>query len=215
MHRARQLFLTLTLIPLAAFSGLLAAVQPAAAAEPVKIVLLPIVVHSSESQGYLQAGLADMLSSRLQQVSALDVIEIEDDGAATTRLERAVEHGRRAGGDFVLFGSFTRFGQGASLDMQCASTEGDSSQAPLREIFVHSGSIGDVIPDLDALVGKVSRFVIQGYRAEGDGEAIVAAGGGGSDGSLGELIRRIETLEEALGIGPGASVPIPLPEPGT
>ncbi len=41
--------------------------------------------------------------------------------------------------------------------MQCASAAAGARE-PLREIFVHSGSIGDIIPDLDELAGKVSRF---------------------------------------------------------
>ena len=32
--------------------------------------------------------------------------------------------GRAAGGDWVLFGSFTRFGNGASLDLQCVRVDG-------------------------------------------------------------------------------------------
>lgn len=220
VRRARRPSIRLVLTSLLAISAI-ASFARVSAAEPLRIVLLPVVVHSSESQDYLQAGLADMLSSRLQQVTALEVIELEDPEDATTRLETAMLRGRNAGGDFVLFGSFTRFGQGASLDMQCASTQGDLSQAPLREIFVHSGSIGDVIPDLDELVGKVTRFVMQEQGggpivAGGDAPpASVSSASGGGDAAVGELIRRIEVLEEALGIGPGASEAVPLPIPGT
>ena len=95
---------------------------------------------------------------------------------------------------FVLFGSFTRFGTGASLDVQCAATSATEAE-PLREIFVHSGSIGDVIPDLDDLVGKVARFVIEDYQdsAVADGDAALP-----SARALSDLRRRVEVLEEAL-----------------
>jgi hypothetical protein len=97
---------------------------------------------------------------------------------------------------FVLFGSFTRFGTGASLDVHCASTRVESGRDPLREIFVHSGSIGDVIPDLDDLVGKVARFVIADYegalQASGELSELPSAR------ALSELLRRVELLEEAL-----------------
>ena len=81
------------------------------------ILLLPMVVHSSESPGYLRRGLSDMLMARFQQADQFVLIQVEDPAMATTQLDQAVEAGRAVGADFVLFGSFTRFGEGASLDM--------------------------------------------------------------------------------------------------
>ena len=119
------------------------------------------------------------------------MIRISDPTKATTNLEQALDTAREAGADFVLFGSFTRFGQGASLDMQAASTAPGSGE-PLREIFVHSGSIGDVIPDLDELVGKVSRFAVSDYD-----DSAVSAGPAKERArpSVDKLRRRIEALE--------------------
>ncbi len=136
---------------------------PAAAQDRVRIALLPMVVHSSEPPTYLRNGLSDMMSARLQRIEDFEVVVIDDPKKATTSLAKALETGRKAQAEFVLFGSFTRFGKGASLDVQCAGATPAEGQDPLREIFVHSGSIGDVIPDLDDLVGKVARFVIADY----------------------------------------------------
>jgi TolB-like protein len=133
------------------------------AKESVKLALLPVVVHSSESPDYLRSGLGDMLASRLDQADVFQLVRIEDPSLATSRLSEALETARGLGVDYVLFGSFTRFGSGASLDMQCAAVKEGSPEEPLREIFVHSGSIGDVIPDLDDLVGKVSRFAFADF----------------------------------------------------
>ncbi len=167
------------------------------AEDPIRLAVLPMVVHTAEDPGYLREGLADMLASRLEQVDDLEVVRIEAVESATSRLERAIETGRAADADFVLFGSFTRFGQGASLDAQCAATSSQDEKPPLREIFVHSGNIGDVIPDLDDLAGKVARFMIQDY------EARVAASsrenGAAPAGPIDALRRRVEALEEALG----------------
>jgi TolB-like protein len=166
-----------------------------AGGEPkVSIALIPVVVHSAEDPAYLRAGLTDMLVSRLEQAGLFEVTRIADRSTATTSLAKALEVGRAAGADFVLFGSFTRFGQGASLDMQCASTALIETET-LREIFVHSGSIGDVIPDLDELVGKVSRFAVDDFEA-----LSVSAEAGGSAAervrpSESKLRRRIEVLE--------------------
>jgi len=171
--------------------------EPAGApSAKVSIALIPVVVHSAEDPAYLRAGLADMLVARLDQTGAFEIRRIADESVATTDLSRALEAGRAAGADFVLFGSFTRFGQGASLDMQCASTSATSSRAPLREIFVHSGSIGDVIPDLDELVGKVSRFAVAGFSDP----SVSAAGPDGERArpSDAKLRQRVDQLEREM-----------------
>jgi len=176
---------------LALLAAAVALAPGATAQEPVRIALLPVVVHSAEDPDYLRAGLADMLVARLDQVGVFDVVRVEDPALATTRIDEAVRRGAEVGADFVLFGSFTRFGQGASLDMQCAST--DATGTPLREIFVHSGSIGDVIPDLDELVGKVSRFAVADYEQRAPGSA--AADAPRDRPSVEKLRRRLEALE--------------------
>ena len=166
-------------------------------AESVRIAVLPIVVHSADDPGYLRAGLADMLAARLDQVGGFEVIRIEEVEKGTTRLERAVEVGAKAGAEYVLFGSFTRFGTGASLDMQCSSTANFDKGSALREIFVHSGSIGEVIPDLDDLVGKVGRFAIEGFTSQAE-TADVSAGPAAGTAELDELRARLRQLEEIV-----------------
>ncbi len=179
---------------LAASPGAAQDVSPSETAEApqLEIALVPVVVHSAEDPAYLRAGLADMLISRLEQAGVFRVVRISDPSKATTSLDDALAVGREVGADFVLFGSFTRFGQGASLDMQAASTAPGDQGEPLREIFVHSGSIGDVIPDLDELVGKVSRFAVSDYE-----DSAVSAGPGSerSRPSVDKLRRRVDALE--------------------
>ncbi len=173
----------------------------AAAAEGTpKLLLLPIVVHSSEDPEYLRDGLADMLTARFSRIGALELVRNpEPDGRGTSDLDEARTLGRKAGADFVLYGSFTRFGQGASLDVQCSPTDEKMARAPLREIFVHSGSIGEIIPDLDELAGKVSRFA----KGELVTPAVLAASGGPAGlaqtpRDMAELIGRVEALEAAI-----------------
>ncbi|NRB27872.1 MAG: hypothetical protein HRU37_09370, partial [Roseibacillus sp.] len=102
-------------------------------------------MHSSENPVYLQEGLSDMLMARFRQGGVFELKEIKDPSQSTTELEEAVATARDADGDFVLFGSFTRFGAGASLDMQAATTALGGQGDAIREIFVHSGSIAEVI----------------------------------------------------------------------
>ena len=170
---------------------------------PVRLAILPIVVHSADDPTYLRNGLADMLASRVEQSGRFEVIRVVDLESATTLLSKAIEAGRAVGADFVLFGSFTRFGTGASLDMQCVSTRDDYAGESLREIFVHTGSIGEVIPDLDELVGKVGRFAIDGFDSGVDvASGPPAAGRAGNDSAAAAraaaLEARIQKLEKAV-----------------
>ena len=171
----------------------------ALAAEP-KLLMLPIVVHSAEDPEYLRAGLSDMLAARFERLGAIELLRGDADERGTTDVDKAFKLARKAGADYVLYGSFTRFGQGASLDVQCAPVPGAAGEErePLREIFVHSGSIGEIIPDLDELAGKVSRFA----RGEAVGTTAPAAVGPGAvaapTGAIRDLVFRVEALEAAI-----------------
>jgi len=173
--------------------------------ERVRVLLFPLVVHSSENPAYLRRGLGDMLAARLEQIELFEVERIERKDDATTRVERALELGRDAQVDFVIFGSFTRFGQGASLDIQVASVEDGPGEVPMRQIFVQSGQLADVIPDLDGLVGKISRFAVVDFdnrlaalRAEQAAREAAAREGADYPKSVRELQLRIEALETAI-----------------
>ena len=208
----RLLFVCALTLCLGAF-GLVAGVVSAEEARP-RIAILPVVVHSSDSRSYLREGLADMVTSRLEQIDTLDVVRVDDVAAATTRASEARETGREMEVDYVLFGSFTRFGEGASLDMQCIAVEEDeTSQGPERQIFVQSGNIGNVIPDLDSLVGKISRFAGGGAPT---GPVAEASPGDADPNSVAGLLIRVEALEALLraqGIETTAATPTgPNPE---
>jgi hypothetical protein len=167
-----------------------------AAADTPRLLLLPIVVHSAEDPEYVRDGLADMLTARFSRIGSLELVRESDPDQGTTDLARALELGREAGADFVLYGSFTRFGQGASLDVQCSPTDESKRREPLREIFVHSGSIGEIIPDLDELTGKVSRFA-RGEDVSPSGLTPLGSAPGAVAGNQ-DLVERIEALETAL-----------------
>lgn len=175
-----------------------------AVGEP-KLLLLPIVVHSAEDPAYLREGLNDMLTARLSRIGSLDLVQPESKAAerGTAQADKARAIGEKAGADFVLFGSFTRFGQGASLDVQCIPISEGRTAEPLREIFVHSGSIGEIIPDLDELAGKVSRFArgealsaAAATPVAGAGKAAAAVAAPAAE--LQSLRGRVEALEAAL-----------------
>ncbi|MEE3326583.1 MAG: hypothetical protein VX252_04570 [Myxococcota bacterium] len=175
------------------------------AAKPV-LLLLPVRVHSSENPTYLREGLTDMLQARFRQGGVFQLKQVTDPAQSTTNLSEAVAMAREENADFVLFGSFTRFGAGASLDMQAATTALGGSGDSMREIFVHSGSIAEVIPDLDELVGKVTQFA----NVESGGLIVTPEDGAAPQvesvsSQLQALQSRVEALEAK--VGTGASLP--------
>ena len=177
---------------------------PASGRATPRVALVPIVVHSSASEPhYLSNGLAEMLSARLEKSGEISVVRVESKAGPTTRLDSVLELGRSAGADFVIYGSFTQFGQGASLDVRCAPLNG-SEPDPERRIFIQSGTVAEIIPQLDELAQKVARYVKNGASpaptpppvAEPVAEA--PAPGAANAESYETLLRRVDALERAV-----------------
>ena len=194
--------LAAVIVPLAALA------TAAGAEEAVRVVILPVVVHrAANDSGYVSRGIADMLSARLEQVGGISVVRVESAKAATTDREAARKTASRLEGDFVLYGAFTQFGEGASLDIQCASLQGASAEddAP-RRVFIQSGTVGDIIPKLDMLVDKIVMFLREGGAAVAtnapapDGASNPQDGGDGAGDAdtIRELRERVEALERAV-----------------
>ena len=173
----------------------------ARAAEPIEIAVLPVVVHSAERRDYLRAGLSDMLRARLEQVPGITARKVVGEGAATTDVEAARNTARELGADYVLFGSFTQFGAGASLDIECARVDEGGNGAPSRKVFIQAGATEEIIPRLEELAQKVARYALHGAPAVASEPT-----NGESDAALEALVRRVEALERALLVGGGGPV---------
>jgi hypothetical protein len=119
-----------------------------ASAQVARVAVLPVVVHSIEESGYLRSGISEMLSA----------LRVDDSAAATADLEAARAAGRAAGADWVLFGAFTRFGEGASLDLRCVPVNSDAPVSQ-RSVFVHAGALAELIPRLDSVVERIGTHV--------------------------------------------------------
>jgi hypothetical protein len=181
-------------------------------AAAARVAVLPVVIHSLGDETYLREGLADMLASRLGQSPALAVVRVEDPAQATTDLERAQAAARGLGAEYVLFGSFTHFGEGASLDLSCARVS-DPDAAP-GQIFIQTGTIGEIIPKLDDLARRVAAHI-----AAGGESPPVSTGPPGAPGvtnlqvldalsELDALSQRVDGLEQRV-YGNGAPPPAP------
>jgi hypothetical protein len=190
--RVRRLFIGLIAVWGFAF--------PVAAEEgPIRVAMLPIVVHAASGEAdYLSKGLAEMLSARLERAGGIQVIRLESNSRSTTSAEVAISAGEAAKAEYVVFGSFTQFGSGASLDVRCARVgEASAKDEPeSRQVFIQSGELGEIIPRLEDLSGRIVQFL--------KGDAVVAEPrGGGAAGpaeslAVGALERRVEALERAV-----------------
>lgn len=164
---------------------------PVAAAEARTVVaILPIVVHSTTDREYLRSGLADMLASRLGREKGVAIIKLDDPDQATTDVAAAQAAGRAAGASWVLYGSFTRFGEGASLDIRCVQVDGEDTGHP-HSVFVQSGTLGDIIPRLDNLAKRVAHHVTSGRSAL---PSVSASKTDAAAASLAEVMDEIEAL---------------------
>ena len=142
---------------------LLGAATAARAEDRVRLAVLPLVVHSLDGREYLQHGLGDMLVSRLGREPRIAVIPVEDAATATIDPEQARKTAAANDADYVVFGSFTRFGEGPSLDLSCASVH-DPERAP-RKIYVHADTMAALIPLLDGVAERTAFTVLAGTAA--------------------------------------------------
>ena len=177
---------------------LLASASLASAEERTRIVMLPIVVHSASSNpSYVSRGITDMIASRLEQTGRVQVERVEDPSAATTVLGKALDWGKSRGGDYLIFGAFTQFGEGASLDVHCLplDVKSEAEAAAARRIFISSGAMGDIIPKLDEIVDRV-----EVYTKVAPSQAIAGASAAPapSADALRDVTRRLEALEKAV-----------------
>ncbi len=186
-------------------------------AEPrTELAILPLVVHTLEQKAYLEAGLADMLASRLGRVPGVGVIRVQGEGQATTNLEAAKAMGSGAGAEYVLFGSFTQFGEGASLDLQLAPVSGEA-EGVSRSIFIQSGTLGEIIPNLDQVAEKVGRHLLADGTAPGGLPPVSAAapddGGAISDELLQDAMSELESLRGRVDALEDRVFSLPAPSP--
>lgn len=171
-----------------------------AAAAATRIVLLPISVHATGAEvEYLQSGLMEMLASRLDQYEGLVVVRPGGEVASARDGDAARAAGRDQNGDYVLFGSFTRFGDGASLDLRCAAVgapEDDEARDLTRRVFIQAGTLSEIIPQLDTVAQKVARYTVSG----GAEPTLVSDAHPATSPapSYQDLLRRVEALERAL-----------------
>ena len=163
-------------------------------ASAVRVAILPVVVHSAApNPEYVSRGIADMLSSRLEQDGRARALRVDAADLATTEVSVALAAGRERRADYVLFGAYTQFGDGASLDLHCIPVARDEAEAAAaRRIFIQSGAVGEIIPKLDEIVNRIAIYVSGGAAVASGGEPGAATP---SPNLVRELAERVRALE--------------------
>ena len=147
-----------------------------ATAETRKVLVVPFSIHADKDLAFLRKGITAMLSSRLTDVGKVVVMDqaaaadiVRDLPTPLTR-ETAAEAGRKAGADYVAFGSLTVFGGSISTDARFV----EAATSTLLVTFNETGqSQGDVIGHINAFAGEVNTRVF-GRTADGSVSAAPA-----------------------------------------
>ncbi len=158
--------------------------------------MLPVIVNSDSGETeYLSRGIADMLSARLERSGEISIVRLDE---GSTDPDFAVKAATEIGASFVVFGSYTQFGDGASLDIRCAPVDGAREEGS-RRVFIQAGSPGEIIPKLDDLsVSMASYLVGAAVSAPPALETPTLAVGKTSPQSVADLQRRVAELERVI-----------------
>ena len=132
---------------------------------PFKVAILPITIHSAESLEYLREGVYAMFSSRVELQGRISLIEraavkkVVSQFSGEIDTEAAQKLGEDLGADFVIFGSLTKLGDSASLDLKVLDVKGGKAPSP---VYVQAGKLEEIIGQVDVLARKVDEKIL-GY----------------------------------------------------
>ena len=149
--------------------ALLVLLPAASRAEVRRVLIIPFEMHSEKDLSFLRKGITAMLSSRLTDMGNVVVIDqtaaadiIRDLSTPLTR-EAAAAAGRKAGADYVAYGSLTVFGDSISTDARFVEAETSTGLVTFNET---GQSQGDVIGHINRFAAEVNTRVF-GRTAEG------------------------------------------------
>ena len=158
------------------------------AAEPAKVALLPLTINAPDRLDYLRHGLQDIMASRLSWEGKVLVLDKALVQKALAKVSgpidetRALEIGKNLGADYVIFGSLTMAGAGASIDLRVADL--GKKQAG-DKFFTQTKGMDEVIPRVNDLMEDLNEKVFERPRSQpeavkGPLELRATAAGGGA-----------------------------------
>jgi TolB-like protein len=133
-----------------------------AAADPVKVLILPFTINSDKDLSFLRKGIADMLSSRLALKDQIVVIDKTDPTLNQEQIpeevnaDTALALGERTQSNYVLFGSLTVFGNTISTDARFFDVR---QKQPVLTFSELGNTHGEVISHIDHLADRIKEEV--------------------------------------------------------
>jgi len=130
--------------------------------EPSKVVIVPFRIHAEKDLSFLQAGIVDMLTTRLSWENKVVVMQQEATEHALNSAPQPLNEktarnlGAGLGADYVLFGSLTVFGESVSIDAKMIDVQG---LKPAVTVFNQSQGMDAVIPKVNAFAADINQKV--------------------------------------------------------
>ncbi len=134
------------------------------AGPPKKVAIFPFTMNSSQDLVFLQNGLFSMLYSRLSDPGKVDVLDREavdqylESSATKGSLNESQARiiGANMGADYIIFGSLTYLGEGASLDASMVDITGKGITLFFCE---QSKNLGGVVSLVNSFAGDINQKV--------------------------------------------------------
>lgn len=132
---------------------------------PYRVAILPVMIHSPENIGYIREGLWDMLISRMELSGRVHVLEKEAVKKILAQfpgeisVEKARRVGEELGADHVVFGSLTKLGESASLDLRVLEIKEEKAAQP---VFLQASKMEEMVGKVDELARRINEKIL-GY----------------------------------------------------
>ena len=134
------------------------------AAQPKKVLILPLGIHADKDVSFLQDGIRSMLSSRLYQPGKTVIISreetlkaVEANGGAVTTDPAAVELARQLKADYVVVGSLMMMGERISTNVRMLDVGQNRPVAAVNQVGKTQGA---VIEHIDSFCAQVNEKVL-------------------------------------------------------
>lgn len=149
----------------------------AAAAQGVRVAVMPFQIYSEKDFTSLQKGVVDMMIARLaapHQVTVIDPLATslaKDQAGDLTGDSLAMSVGTALKADFILQGSMTIVGESISIDAKMIDVKG---MRPPLTVFKQARGMGELIPQLNLLATDIASQAFGRKPPETEPAAIAA-----------------------------------------
>ncbi len=173
--------------------------------QPVRVAVLPFVIHAQQDAAKVQKSLDEVFSRTLSSegIKMVDPQEAQRSaGGAVRSEEQARSVGNKLGAAYVLFGSFNQVGNSISLDGRLVDTSGKKKSAILfaeEKGFENLASaVGKIVQQMSVQV--LSKGVIADVKIRGNDRIEADAIKGNVKSKKGEILRPATVSEDIRSI---------------